>query len=181
MIATAREAQDRILDRILQREGSGYVDDPVDRGGPTKYGITLSTFRYWLGDGAATGADLSRIDEATAREIYRQVYFRGHGFGNVMGHMSVYEHMLDMAVHHGPPRSIKILQKALGVTVDGIIGPETRSSIAVIGDHDLSLRVVGERVLFISRIVRDDPSQSRFLVGWQKRAVSFLRSHGVDI
>ena len=35
-----------LIAELIQREG-GYVDDPDDRGGPTKYGITLATLQAW--------------------------------------------------------------------------------------------------------------------------------------
>ena len=37
-----------IIDGIIKREG-GYVDHPADRGGPTKFGITLATLEAWRG------------------------------------------------------------------------------------------------------------------------------------
>jgi|GEM_PF-4548155 len=37
-----------LIDRLIDREG-GFVDHPADRGGPTKYGITLRTLSKWRG------------------------------------------------------------------------------------------------------------------------------------
>ena len=174
MLSIGRRLQDRVLDGILRSEGSLYTDDPVDRGGPTKFGITLSSYRSWLGDDTATSSDLSLIDASTAREIYRSKYFIGHGFGFFASRPGVYAHLLDMAVLHGPKKSAIILQRAIGgIDADGVIGPMTISAATDLGDRDLSQRVVRERVLYLCRIVRDDPSQSRFLVGWVRRVFSW--------
>ncbi|RMF69946.1 MAG: hypothetical protein D6740_08910, partial [Alphaproteobacteria bacterium] len=42
------EAPTRLLDRLIAREG-GFVAHAADRGGPTKYGITLATLSAWRG------------------------------------------------------------------------------------------------------------------------------------
>lgn len=39
---------DEMIDAIIRREG-GYVNHPADRGGPTRYGITMATLSEELG------------------------------------------------------------------------------------------------------------------------------------
>ena len=36
-----------IIEHIIQVEGHAYTNNPADRGGPTKYGITQRTFPEW--------------------------------------------------------------------------------------------------------------------------------------
>ena len=64
---------------IVSREG-GFVDDPDDPGGMTKYGVTLETLRRLgldlTGDRATDGADLRHLSRAEAVDIYMEHYFR---------------------------------------------------------------------------------------------------------
>jgi lysozyme family protein len=59
---------EEMIDDILRKEGA-FVNDPVDRGGPTNFGITQNVYSKWLGR-MATVAQTRNMDEATAREIY---------------------------------------------------------------------------------------------------------------
>ena len=67
-----------ITEEIIAREG-GYVNDPDDPGGATKYGVTLGTMRR-LGldldrDGQVTAADVKRLTRAQAADIFMEHYY----------------------------------------------------------------------------------------------------------
>ena len=61
-----------IIDGIIKREG-GYVNNPADRGGPTKFGITLKTLKAWRGS-PVTAWGVEGLGEDEAREIYESEY-----------------------------------------------------------------------------------------------------------
>jgi lysozyme family protein len=121
---------EKLADEIVAREG-GYVNDPDDPGGPTKYGVTLGTMRR-LGidldrDGRVTERDVKRLDQVKAREIFLDHYFRRPRICDLPEclHPSVF----DMYVNAGA-NAVRILQQLFremefDVTVDGLIGPQT--------------------------------------------------------
>jgi len=51
---------------VLKREG-GYVDDPTDRGGETKYGISKRSYPQ---------LDIKNLTLEQALEIYRKDYWK---------------------------------------------------------------------------------------------------------
>ena len=57
---------------IVRREG-GFVNDPDDPGGATKYGVTIHTLRALRGP--ATVADVQALTEAEAIVIFKSQYF----------------------------------------------------------------------------------------------------------
>jgi len=57
---------------IVRREG-GFVNDPDDPGGATKYGVTIHTLRALRG--RATVDDVKALTEAEAVEIFKGQYF----------------------------------------------------------------------------------------------------------
>ena len=63
-----------IIGEIIKREG-GFVDHPSDRGGPTKFGITLRTLRAWRGQ-PVTREDVRTLTKAEARQIYAERYIQ---------------------------------------------------------------------------------------------------------
>lgn len=120
----------RIAEEIVAREG-GYVNDPDDPGGATKYGVTLKTLRR-LGldltqDGQVTARDLTALTRADAVEIFIQHYYERPGIASLP--QTVQASVFDMYVNAGA-NAVKILQRllrdiGLSLSVDGVVGPQT--------------------------------------------------------
>ncbi len=119
-----------IASAIIAREG-GYVNDPDDPGGATKYGVTIHTMRRLGldldGDGRVSEADVRRLTRRQARDIFVRHYFEGPRIDKLpeILHATVF----DMYVNAGA-NAVKILQRLMrdmriDVAVDGVIGPQT--------------------------------------------------------
>ncbi len=126
----------KITQDIIRREG-GYVNDPADPGGPTKYGITLGTMqRLGLdmnGDHQINSLDVKALTRAQAADIFQKQYFETPKIGMLPSPLqpSVY----DMYVNAGS-NAVKILQRLLGefgfnTLADGAIGPNTARMAAL--------------------------------------------------
>lgn len=119
-----------IAKAIVAREG-GYVNDPDDPGGATKYGVTLGTMQR-LGldltrDGRVTSADVRRLSREQAVDIFLRDYYERPGIGRLPECLRA--SVFDMYVNAGA-NAVKILQRLLGdlgypLTDDGVIGPLT--------------------------------------------------------
>ena len=111
---------------ILQLEG-GYSDDKDDSGGKTNYGITEAVARengYY--------GDMREIPEAIAAAIYRNRYWDACLCDKLPWPMALY--VFDSAVNQGPGAATLMMQSALGVTEDGVIGPATIAAASKSGD-----------------------------------------------
>ena len=163
---------DQILDEVIRREG-GYVHDPVDRGGPTKCGITQRTLRAWRGQ-AVTAADVRRLTRDEARAIYQRRYVDEPGFATLPNPLRA--QVIDNAVLSGPRQAVKDLQRAIGgVAVDGKLGPKTRAALRRRGVRVVHARLIQVRAARIGRLVQRAPAQVRFLRGWLTRITAFAR------
>jgi len=168
-----------MIEDILRREG-GYVDHPADRGGPTKFGVTLKTYGAWLGR-TVSAADVQGMTEAEAREIYACNYYHTPRIDTLPE--AIQPFAFDCAINHGPRNAIKLLQRTVNTAgfgpcdVDGALGPDTRLRLAeadsAMGSFFLSA-LVHERLALYEAIVARDPSQAAFLKGWCRRAEEFL-------
>lgn len=118
---------------IVAREG-GFVNDPDDPGGATKYGVTIHTMRR-LGldltmDGRTDVDDVRRLTRADAERIFVQHYFDGPRIDTLP--QALQASVFDMYVNAGA-NAVKILQRLLrqmgqDVAVDGVIGPQTAAA-----------------------------------------------------
>lgn len=160
-----------LIDRVIDREG-GYVDNPADRGGPTKYGITLATLYEWRG--RLVGAfDVQMLSVDEARAIYRTKYFDDPGL-DAVSDPGLQELLFDYAVNSGPTTAVKALQAALEVPVDGVLGPVTRAALTKVTNQPaLFYRVKAERYEALLRFVGVDPEQAAFVQGWANRLDQF--------
>ena len=121
---------EHITAAIISREG-GYVNDPDDPGGPTKYGVTLATAQQHSldkdGDGRVTAEDVKRLTTTDAEHIFIHSYFRKPKIDKLP--KALHATVFDMQVNAGA-NAIKILQRLLGefnqtVSVDGALGPQS--------------------------------------------------------
>ncbi len=121
---------EQIASIIVGREG-GYVDDPDDPGGATKYGVTIHTMkRLGLdldGDGDIDKADVKKLTKPMAEKIFVEHYFRRPKIHMLPEELQA--SVFDMYVNAGS-RAVKLLQGLLGkmghdIAADGVIGPQT--------------------------------------------------------
>lgn len=168
------------IEALLEREG-GFVDDSADRGGPTNWGVTQAKLTSWLRR-PATLEDVQALTREQAREIYRADYRAAQ---LDVAPDACEELLLDVYTNHGPGNYTLILQRALGVVVDGRIGPQTRGALAAAEGRRLFLRLCAERMRFTGRAItknlRDDdhdgiPDNTKFAFGWLNRQAGFVEA-----
>ena len=160
---------DEVIDGVLELEGEGEppYHDPLDQGGRTRYGISERAHPQAWKHGPPT--------REAAREIYARQYvapFDGLRDCNIDERVRVA--LIDDAVLSGVRTSIKSLQRVLGVTQDGQIGPETISAAVRADGQWLLIRLVQDRAFRIARIVQHKPLQLKYLAGWITRVLGHL-------
>ncbi len=162
---------DPIIKDIIRREG-GFVDDPDDRGGATKYGITQETLSEHLGRPASRD-DVFNLSEMTAALIYEERYIKAPHFDRIENE-PLRGLVVDCGVNHGPSRAAKWLQQAVKVTADGAVGPNTLTALNRADAGEVYLYVLAKRIRFYGSIISNDHSQAKFAAGWLNRAAEFL-------
>lgn len=183
--------EDEIISGILRREGGDkYTDHPADRGGPTKWGITLAAWAAYLGR-AVTAAEVRAIEEAQARVFYRRRYILAPGFDKVADpHLR--ELLIDAGVNHGPGNPIRWIQAAAEVRVDGELGSVSIAAINGANPLELFLWILAARFKLYGRLTTRDPAlqrakrdgyrtQAENTEGWCNRAAGFIEAAATRI
>lgn len=171
---------EQYLDELIKREG-GYVNNPADRGGATKYGITEAVARASCFKGYMRDLPLS-----VAKDIYRKQYWTSPRFDQVnLISNAVAEELLDTGVNCGTGFAKPLLQRALNLlnnqgkggwpdlVVDGVYGSATLNALKTYmakrgkeGEKVL-IRVLnimqGQRYI---EICERNPTQEQFFYGW---------------
>jgi lysozyme family protein len=154
---------DTAVSKLLKREG-GYVFDPKDRGGETKYGISKASY---------PSVDIKSLTLDEARAIYLRDYWNPLRLSEFKD-QNLAELLLDTAANMGTKTAALYLQraaKALGQNIgaDGKVGPMTLKAVHAISAASLASEIVTARASRYQKIVLDDPSQKKFLKGWLSR------------
>ncbi len=149
---------------VLVHEG-GYVDHPKDPGGATNLGITIGTLTGWLGR-QATKAEVKALTKTTVAPIYRANYWDKIGGDDLPSGLDAA--VFDFAVNSGPGRAAKLLQRLVGVSQDGQIGPMTLAAVAKVSPAkvpDLINAYCDARMSFLRGLGTFDT----FGKGWTRR------------
>ena len=144
---------------VLRHEG-GYVNDPSDPGGETNFGI--SKRRY-------PDVDIKNLTIADASAIYLRDWWTRYNYGAIFP-QAVASKVFDTAVNLGPSRAHKMLQEAVGVTADGVIGPATLGVVNTMNSLTLLFAFQNLQASYYRNLVLADPTLQKFLNGWIARA-----------
>ena len=113
------------LDLVLASEG-GFVNHKLDPGGITNLGVTKKVWEEWIGH-PATEKDMRELTPAIVAPMYEMRYWRPSYCEKLPRGLDLL--VFSMAVNAGAGRSVKLLQDAIGVVADGVIGPNTMAKI----------------------------------------------------
>lgn len=129
---------EQIINDVIAIEG-GYTNNPDDKGGPTNFGITLSTYKTIKP--YATANDVKNMTRQEAVEIYKKQYLINTNVILIYDvSPNIMECVFDATVNMGTAFAVKTLQRCLNVfnlqqkiypdiVVDGAIGNKTISSL----------------------------------------------------
>lgn len=145
------------FDLLMQNEG-GYVNDPNDAGGKTKYGISKASY---------PNEDIANLTLERAKQIYKRDYWNRCKCDQLPDALSVA--VFDFAVNSPAKTAIKKLQKALGVTQDGIIGNQTIGAANRLNPRKVLEEYKQIRLKYIDDIIKRDKKKEKYRKGWNNR------------
>jgi lysozyme family protein len=161
-------AFERAVARLLGDEG-GYVDNPADPGGETKFGITKREYPQ---------VDIAALTRAEAIAIYFRDWWQRYRYSELPGPVAA--KTFDLAVNIGPDHAVRCVQRALRacgrrVTEDGAIGPATIVAAGAANQLALIAALRAEaagyyRALAALERGRRAGGDREFLTGWLNRA-----------
>ena len=148
-----------------QHEG-GYVNNPADPGGETKYGISKRSY---------PAEDIANLTLDRAKLLYQRDFWGPAGCDGLPDSLKF--EMFDLAVNTSSPgnpkTAIRILQQAVGSFVDGLLGPKTLQAVQSMDQSRALRRLQALRLQYYTGLA----SFSTFGKGWTNRvATNMLRS-----
>lgn len=147
----------------------GYVNDPADPGGETKFGISKR---------AHPDLHIKALELEDAARIYRAEYWQPTGARiDVLrqGRHSLAAALFDFAIHSGVRRAVRSLQVEIGTRPDGDIGPATNRALELAADKrylglvNVALDLVASRRRYLERLIAKRLALKRFERGWFAR------------
>jgi lysozyme family protein len=165
---------------FISRCEGGFTNDPSDSGGPTNRGVTLVTWKKVGydkdGDGIIDEKDVTRITHEEMVEVVLRPHFWDVWQADKINNQSIANLLVDWLWTSGH-RTIFMVQKILGVKVDGVVGPQTLHALNNFPDQGLLFdRIKISRINDIHRICKQRKKNMRFKRGWLNRiaAIKFI-------
>ena len=149
---------------MLKSEG-GYVNHPLDPGGRTNLGVTQRVWEEWVGH-PVTEKEMRALTPAIVAPMYKKKYWDAVAGDSLPSGVDLA--VFDFAVNSGPGRAAKMLQRVLGVTEDGSIGPVTLAKATSVDSSKLVADYNIVRLAFLQAL----PAWSTFGNGWKDRVAS---------
>ena len=143
---------DKAFAAVVGLEG-GYSNDPNDPGGETKYGISKRAY---------PNENIKNLTLDRAKALYKRDYWDEVKGDELPHRLDIM--VFDAAVNQGVVPAIKMLQKALGVAQDGILGRDTMKKALDAGKEHCALFMAERAMRYMGTRNFD-----RFGRGWLKR------------
>lgn len=166
---------DAAFARTVGVEG-GYSNNPADRGGPTKYGITEKIARVHGYQG-----NMQDLTIDAAKAIYRKTYWDMPSFGDIDAiSADMSSELFDTSVNMGIQTAARFFQRALNVfnqrgalypdvPIDGKFGPQTLAAFKSYAERrgiDVLIGAMhGLKIAKYISIAEQDETQETFVYG----------------
>lgn len=169
-----------------------YANNPADRGGETYKGIARKKHHEWVGWRLIDSIKARMVKQpaygtseyrswvkhlnsllrdsvsvqAKVKEFYLTLFWRNLG---KLENQELANWVYDKDVNTGS-RGSRWLQQALGVKVDGVVGPQTIAAANSVSDpDDLLDHMKALARQYYTQVAENDPTQQQFLKGWLAR------------
>lgn len=165
-----KQNYDKSFSLVIGSEG-GFQNDPNDRGNwttgvigkgqnkGTKYGVSAMSYPR---------LDIKNLTLAQAKAIYKEDYWDACRCDELPAGVDYL--VFDIAVNHGVKDGATFLQRSVGATPDGVIGPRTLAAVAARRPQAIAEELCVVRAFdYISL-----GSFSRFGRGWMRRLMHTL-------
>jgi lysozyme family protein len=156
-----KENFDKCLEMLLSHEG-GFVNHPEDPGGITNLGVTKKVYDEWTGR-ESTEQEMRDLTPEDVAPIYKKNYWdriKGDSLPSGLDWAC-----FDWCVNSGSGRPAKAVQRAVGATQDGAIGPQTLGLIMEKDPEEIINYVYGVRQDFYKSL----KTFETFGRGWTRR------------
>lgn len=147
-----------LINTPANRKAVGYVNDPDDMGGETKFGVAKN---------ANPDLNIRNLTWDQAKAVYFNRYWLAGKCDQMPGRVAVLH--FDVCINNGVGRAAIFLQRALGVVADGAIGPATLGKLRASDPIAVCNKISDLREQFYRDIVKNKPVQVKYLSGWLRR------------
>ncbi len=165
------------LGYLMSNEG-GFIYDPADSGGPTKFGITIETLRCSR-NFPVTELDVKCLTIEEAAAIYKREYWDRLYLDQVK-EFKIACAMFDIAVVRGCSISARYAQEAVcqiaySIRIDSKIGPATVEALNFVNPRHFVTVMAELTEKGFAEVVLAKPKNQRFAKGWMLRARRLLK------
>lgn len=168
---------------ITANEGSKYVNDPDDSGGPTRWGVTKKTYERFFGH-LASEDDIRLMPAAVAKQIYAAKYWAPLQCGKIwtLGFAVAF---FDTGALYGTGTTAVLIQRALSLSgapikLDGVVGDKTIGFLNMVTGGGQATKISlmhtfhGLLLDHIEAIIVASPKDEKYRRGWTLRAGRLL-------
>jgi lysozyme family protein len=149
------------LQALLVHEG-GFSNHPDDPGGMTNLGVTKAVWEEWRGR-PVSEKEMRALTPEIVAPMYKRRYWDKIAGDHLPAGLDLA--VFDFAVNSGPGRAAKVLQRVLGVSPDGDIGPQTLMAVGAMPLRKLLNDYNAARMSFLMSL----PTWDTFGKGWGRR------------
>ena len=161
---------------VIAHEG-GFTNDQRDKGnhlpdgreGCTMWGCTQAVWEKYVGH-QVTQDDMKALKKEDVKPLYKRDYWDAVRGDNLPA--GVDYAVFDFAINAGPAAARKMIQRALGVTADGAIGPATMKAIQDANGKELMQKFSHSKEEFYKSL-DNFPTYGK---GWLKRVADVQKS-----
>lgn len=155
---------DTAFDRLIGHEG-GYVNNPADPGGETKFGISKRSY---------PSLNIKDLTREMAKAIYLKDFWLPLGED---AHPAIRYQAFDFAVNAGIQTALRKLQQAIGVADDGHFGPISRATLNAMPASAVLFLYNDKRIEFYTSL----STFPTFGKGWMRRVAKNLKYAAIDL